>query len=106
MKPPRFGSIARACGRSVAYTSLSQWWFISTRQSGQVIFFLVSATGAPSRLESVKRYLLTAVTQCLCHPDKLFQELVDAPDVGLIKKIALSGKRLLHAGEIYISENR
>src|SRR6266852_8874423 len=102
-----FGSICRASCGSVVYTSLSQWWFISTPQSGQIIVLSVLATTAILCLRrSVQRYQLTTLTKRLRHPDKFFQKLIDTPYVGVIEESAIICKYLLYAREIYIPENR
>jgi len=54
MNPPRLGSVFPASCASTLYTILSQWWFISTLQLGQIILsVLVTAailvTGNQSR---------------------------------------------------------
>jgi hypothetical protein len=45
---------------------------------------------------SVQRYLFAPLAKCLCHPNEFLQELVDAPDVGLIEEFTVLGKHLLH----------
>jgi hypothetical protein len=65
--PPSPGSVCASCCVSVPYTSLSQWWFISTPQCGQSILLLFASRN-PSSPRSIQRYLLTPMTQRLRHP--------------------------------------
>src|SRR6266446_4107374 len=44
MIPPRFGSVFPASCASTLYTILSQWWFISTLQCGQIILSVLATT--------------------------------------------------------------
>src|SRR6266496_317454 len=96
MIPPRLESkVPASCG-SVWYTILSQWWFISTPQRGQIILSVLATSTILSLLRSVQRYLFATLAQRLCHPDQLLQKLINAPDVGLIEQSAVFGKHLLH----------
>jgi hypothetical protein len=46
---------------------------------------------------SVDRYSRTTLAQRLRHPDEFFQELIDAPNIGLIEKSSVISKNFLNA---------
>jgi hypothetical protein len=66
----------------------------------------LSHNSHPCLRASAQGYLFTPLAKCLCHPDEFLQELVDAPDVGLIEEFTVLGKHFLHAREIHVPENR
>src|SRR5438034_11189206 len=107
MNPPRLGTVGPAFFVSVVYTSMSQWWFISTPQPAQIILTAILATAAIlTFFRSVQRYLLTTLAQRLSHPDQFPEKFICAPDVGIIEESAVLGKHFLHAREIHIPQNR
>ena len=59
-------------------------------------FVGLSHNSHPCFRASVQRYLFTPLAKCLCHPNEFLQELIDAPDVGLVEEFAVLGKHLLH----------
>jgi len=59
-------------------------------------FVGLSHNSHPCLRASAQRYLFTPLAKCFCHPNEFLQELIDAPDVGLVEEFAVLGKHLLH----------
>src|SRR5881396_2025208 len=94
--PPSTGSAEDASCGALGYTSFSAWWFISIPHVGQII----------AAMPLLQRDVLAAVAQRPRHPHPLLQELVDAPEIGLIAQRSRLVEGALYGGEVDVPEDR